>query len=281
VRDDFGDRFEIPGDGYDGQQTYAIARTFPDLDEAARHLDVPRYRLMRILQPALAAPGGEGTPLVIALLLLGVVGLGLLCGAVADLAARHGRSPAVGYLAAIPALAPVLVLTVEPLAYGLALVGLACVDRRRLGVAAACFVAAALTRETSLVVVAGAAVGLVAVRRPLDAVAVASPAFVLTAAWYLVLGEVVDPAWPDMTRVLGLLDVPVSRTLLGLAVIVVCVAGAWWWRDTPHVWPIALVFGAWVLVDKPDIVEWLALPRVSIPGLVLGLAGPRSAAHAA
>lgn len=274
VTADFGDRFEIPSAGYDGQQTYAIARTFPDLDAAAAHLDVPRYRLMRILEPALASPAGKGTTLVLALLLLGALGLGLLCGSVADLAARHGRSPLVGYLAAVPAAAPVLVLTVEPLAYGVAFLGLALVDRGRPGRAAVCFAFAALTRETSLVVAAAAAVGLWVKGRRRAALGVAAPAVALTAAWYVVLGALVDPAWPDMTQILGILDVPGDRAMLGLVVIALSALGAWWWRAVPHVWPIAAVFGLWVLVDKPDIIEWLALPRVSIPGIVLGLAGP-------
>lgn len=283
IRHDFGDRFEIPGAGYDGQQTYAVARTFPHVTRAARYLDTPRYRLLRIVQPMLARPAGRGGTLVLALVVLGALGLGLLCGAVGDLAARHGRHSAVGYLAAIPAIAPVLTLTVEPLAYGIAFFGLALFDRRRVALAAACMVVAALTRETALVVAAGAGAGLVVQQRTLaavrDAALLTVPAAVAVIAWFLALGELVDPRWPDMTRLVGLLDVPPSRVALGVAVIAISLAGAWWWRTTPY-WPIALAFGLWVLVDNPDIVEWLALPRVSIPSIALGLAGPATAAHA-
>lgn len=274
VRRDFGDRFEIPGAGYDGQQTYAVARTFPHVTRAEPHLDTPRYRLLRIVEPMLARPAGRGSTLVLALVVWGAVGLGLLCGAVADLAGRHGRHPALGYLAALPSITPVLTLTVEPLAYGFAFVGLALLDRRRVALAAACMVAAALTRESALVVAVGVAAGVVVERWAIrDAIALVVPAALAVASWFFVLGRLVDPRWPDMTRVLGILDVPPSRAALGVAVIALCLAGAWWWRSTPY-WPIALAFGLWVLVDNPDIVEWLALPRVSIPGLVLGLAGP-------
>ena len=274
IREDFGDRFEIRGEGYDGQQTYAIARDFPDLEAAESALDTPRYRLMRIVEPALAAPAPHGTPLVLALLLWGLVGLGVLCGAVADLAGRHGRSPSVGYLAAVPAIAPALTLTVEPLAFGLAFAGIALADRRRMGAASACMVAAALTRETALVVALGAGFGLLLRGRWRDAALLTLPAAASVGGWYLYLGTVVDPAWPDMTMFLGLRHVPQSRVALAAAVIALSLAGAWWWRRVPLAWPVALAFGMWVLLDKPDIVEWLALPRVSIPGIVLGLAGP-------
>jgi hypothetical protein len=283
IRRDFGDRFEIAGSGYDGQQTYAVARTFPHVPRAEPYLDTPRYRLLRIVEPMVARPAGRGDTLVLALVGWGALGLGLLCGAVADLARRHGRNPAVGYLAAIPAIAPVLTLTVEPLAYGLAFAALCLFDRRRMAPAAVCTVAAVLTRETALVVAVGAAVGLVHQRRTKGAVRDAAilvvPALAALTTWFLVLGELVDPRWPDMTRVLGLLDVPPSRVALGVTVIAVSLLGAYWWRTTPY-WPVALAFALWVLVDNPDIVEWLALPRVSIPGIALGLAGPATAAHA-
>jgi hypothetical protein len=281
IEKDFSQPFEYRGAGFDGQQTYAIARMFPDLEGTQAYLDVPRYRLMRILQPALASPAGRGTPLVLALLGLSIVGLGLLSGSVADLADRHGRSPVVGYLAVIPALAPTIVLTVEPLAYGLAFVGVALADRRRFLPAAALFCLAALTRETAVVVAAAVAAGLLLSGQIRGAFVVGLPPAVVTAAWFLFLGTQVDPAWPHMTEALGLLYVPPSRIALGVAVFAISLAGAWWWRRTPVMWPIGYVFAVWVLIDKPDIVEWLSLPRVSIPGLALGLCGPALGRHRA
>jgi hypothetical protein len=45
MRADFGpDAVDPEATGYDGQQTYAIARHFPDLDAAAAHTDSAWYR---------------------------------------------------------------------------------------------------------------------------------------------------------------------------------------------------------------------------------------------
>jgi hypothetical protein len=50
------------------------------------------------------------------------------------------------------------------------------------------------------------------------------------------------------------------------------VLAAWWWRDVPVAWPVAAVFGAWILAYTPETSDWLALPRAAAPALVLGLA---------
>jgi hypothetical protein len=281
VARDFTEPFEYPGKGFDGQQTYAIAREFPHVRRAEQYLDVPRYRLMRILQPALAAPAGRGNALVLTLLGISIVGLGLLAGSLADLAQRHGRPPVMGYIAALPALAPVLVLTVEPLAYGLAFAGVALADRRRFVPAAVMFCLAALTRETAVVVAGAVATGLWLSGERRGSAIVALPPAIVTFSWFLALGALVDPRWPHMTQLLGMLDVPPSRIALGVAVFAISLAGAWWWRRTPVMWPIGYVFAVWVLIDKPDIVEWLSLPRVSIPGLAPGLCGPALGRHRA
>lgn len=82
VAHDAADADLAPNRGHDGQQFYAIARAPMHLDDAAEHLDRPRYRLQRPLFPVLAwalHPSGGGTGLVWALIAVGVAGV-LLSG---------------------------------------------------------------------------------------------------------------------------------------------------------------------------------------------------------
>jgi hypothetical protein len=282
IRRDFGPGAVPAGrTGYDGQQFYAIARFFPHLTRAARYLDAPRYRLLRIGAPALASVAGRGPALVVALVALNVVGVGLAVGALADIARRHGRPAWIGYLAVPALLEGLTVSTPEPLAAGLALTALCAADRGRHGRAVLLLVAAALVRESGAVVALAAAAGLILSRvRPRWTVLVGYlvPAAVLL-AWSEVLGSIVGGSTLVAQRFapLGLLRASTPSIALGVGALLLAALGAWWWRDVAVAWPVAAVFGAWILVYTAETSDWLALPRAAAPALVLGLAATAGA----
>lgn len=271
ITEDFGPPTN-PRPGYDGQQVYALARTFPDLDAAAPHLDAPRYRSLRILHPALAAPAPAGTPTVLALLAVSAVGVGLCAWGVADLAGRHGWDRRIG-LVAVPALAlGVSIGTDEPLAYGLAFAAVAALDRRAVAVATALGTAAVLSKESALVVLAAAVGGLLLTRRWWALPVVVVPAAVLV-GWWLALGAILGGGAPRRADLLAVADQQQSGVAATALVMACGLAGAWWWRRVPAVWPIGVAFGLWPLAFSIDMLDWLALVRVASPALVVGLSG--------
>ncbi len=192
---------------YDGTRTYQLAKHFPDL-EAAYDDGVADFRMTRVLQASIASIFGTGNPVLLALAALSVVGVGIATWSLSDLALRHGRDPRVG-LAALLALAlPAAITTTEPLAFGLALAGLAMFDRDRLIVATCLFGAAGLGRETALAAAVAAALVLLARRQIVAAAAVA----ILSAAPYVIWAAYVSsriPATHDpTTQFLGFLHIP-------------------------------------------------------------------------
>lgn len=188
-----------PGRGHDGQQFYAIARGPMHLDEAAEHLDRPRYRLQRPLFPVLAwalHPSGGGTGLVVALVAVGIAGVvlaGLSAGALST-ALGGGTWPAF-VVAALPGSYIALRITVaDTLALGFALGALWAVEtgRARLGVLGA--VAAVLTKESTLVLLLAHAVH----RRTRASILAAGAALVTTAGWWVALRVLVDSDVPQV-----------------------------------------------------------------------------------
>lgn len=188
-----------PGRGHDGQQFYAVARGPMHLDEAAQHLDRPRYRLQRPLFPVLAwalHPSGGGTGLVVALLAVGIAGVvltGLAAGALST-TLGGGTWPAF-VIAALPGSYVSLRITVaDTLALGLVLGALWAVEsgRARLGVVAA--VAAVLTKESMLVLLVAHALA----RRTRASVQAAGAALVTTAGWWVALRFLVESDVPQV-----------------------------------------------------------------------------------
>lgn len=273
IAEDFGPE-AVPADqtGYDGQQFYAIARFFPDLDAAAPHLDAPRYRLLRIAVPAVASLGGEGTPVVLIILALNVAGTGLACGALALLCSDRGWSPGLGYLATVPIVFGIVGSTADPISLGLGLAGLALAGRSRHGLAIAVFVLAALTREQVAAMGLGAAAGLAlsGVRRWV-LVGYALPVLVVV-AWYAALGEIVGGVLPDRFDVLAMFSTGAEGLIVGSTGLALSLWGAWAWRSVAVVWPVALGFGLWILVYFSGTFDLAALPRTTAPSLVFGLA---------
>ena len=203
IAKDFGPGHNPGMTGFDGQQTYAIAREFPDLDRAAPALDNPRYRMLRILQPAVASLAPPGTALVVALLSLGILGCGLAAYAVGDFAQRYGHHPRAGWLVGLALISSVAVTAVDALAFGLALFAAALADRSRLQYATIAFVAAALTKESAVVVAGATALALAPRLRWRLAPLAIIPAGALL-AWYVWLGRVVGGELPERTSFLAL-----------------------------------------------------------------------------
>ncbi len=158
------------GTGYDGQFVYFMAQDL-NPQRVAAHLDVPAYRYQRILLPLAAHLLSRGRPSGVLWAVWGVNFAGYLAGLLvwSRWLQTWQASP---WWALLYGLWPGLLLPLrlgmpEPLAYGLALLGLAAAARRRyLGVALA-LAAALLTKEITLpfVLAAGAALWLSGHRR--------------------------------------------------------------------------------------------------------------------
>jgi hypothetical protein len=274
IAKDFGPSDNPGMTGFDGQQTYAIAREFPNLDRAAPALDNPRYRMLRILQPAVASLAPPGTALVVALLALGILGCGLATWSVGDFAYRYGHHPRAGWLVGLALVSSVAVTTVDALAYGLALVAAMLADRSRIATATILFAAAALTRESGVVMAAATAVVLFPRLRWRAAPLVMVPAAALL-GWYVALGHIVSGALPRRAAFGGLLHVSAPTAILSVVVWLLCVAAAVTWRDTPVLCAIAIAFVLWTLVYTRDVLDFgmIGVFRVNAAIVALGVAG--------
>jgi hypothetical protein len=274
VADQFGEDALHEGKvGYDGQQFWAIATTFPDLDGAVPHLDDARYRYQRVLTPALASVGGDGNGAAALLLLLGAVGAGIGGGALADLAVRHRRPAWVGILLFFPLALSVAWGLSDALAFGLGLLGVTLADRSRYGWAAVAFALGALAREPVAIMALATGFGLVVSRtaRPREVAVLAVPLGVVLAwmaflAWQLPTGEN-----DERLQVLGFVDGGIS--VVAVVVLAAGLLAAWTWRDVPAVWPIGLLFVAMTLVYGPDVFRFQVAYRAAAPAFALALAG--------
>jgi hypothetical protein len=275
MKDDFGadaipDRY-----AYDGQRQYLIARFFPDMSAAA-DIRVDEFRMRRVLQPAIASLGGEGSAVVLLLLVLGVLGTGLAAGGLADVAARHGRDARVGFAAPVALAFPTIICTTEPLAFGLAFVGLALTERRRYALAIAAFGLAGLTRETALVMAFAAALAVLLRRevRPALGLALLSPLpFV---AWAVILRTQVTAQPYKAAQLFGFFDLPRLTTVdivIALVTVALLVVGIARWRDVPVLWITSAGFLASCLLYRGDSYPWEAFARLSAAGIAIGLAG--------
>jgi hypothetical protein len=175
-------------EGYDGQFVYYIAR---DPSDAARFLDVPAYRFQRILLPALARvlSLGQESLIVWALLAVNLVSLAAGTALMERLLEQYGVSHwyALAYGLTAGTFGAVRLSLPEPLAYALALGGIALALRERPTLSAACFALAALAKETTLVLAAGYGLYLLYQRRWRDAAVFAMITLVPFAAWQAVL----------------------------------------------------------------------------------------------
>jgi hypothetical protein len=255
--------------GLDGQQFYAIARDPWHPDEAARHLDSPRYRYQRPMFSILAwllHPSGGGRGLVYAMVvvnLVGVFGGGLALGAL-SLRLRGPPWAAIAY----PLLPGTLWSLFDGAADGLAVtlclatIVLFLDGRTRLATCAA--VAAVLTRETTILVPLAL---VLATRRRSDLALVALPAVALAALMVAVRVAVPAGGLPHeglKFPLLGLIDAVRERWLLGDELIGMAATLC------------AVVVGSYVLARKlgPTELRWvigLQMAFLSVcSGAVLG-----------
>ena len=153
----FLDAYAYSDEGYDGQSAYYIARLGW---EAVPYLDVPAYRLQRILLPVLGAAqarlagGTEG--LHYALLVVNLLALGGGTLALEKLLEHFGASRwlALGYGLSVGVFGAARLTTTETLAYGLVVTALLAAVQQRVGLAAALLGLAGLAKETALIFVA-------------------------------------------------------------------------------------------------------------------------------
>ncbi len=175
-------------EGYDGQFTYYIAR---DPLDSPGCLDVPAYRMQRILLPALGRALSLGyTPLIpwtlVAINLAALVtGTALLEDLLRQ--AHASRWYALSYGLFVGVVMAVRLSTTEALAYGLVIAGIWLVERERPNAAALMLALAALAKETTLLFAAGLVLYHVLHRRWRDAARITLIAGVPFALWQVVL----------------------------------------------------------------------------------------------
>ncbi len=182
-------------DGYDGQFTYFIA---VDPISSPAHLDVPAYRLQRILLPVLGHLLALGQTWLIPWMLLLINILSLVTG-VAFLerlleAERISIWYALIYGLFAGVLMPVRTSLNEPLAYGLAIVAIWLERNERPWWSALAFAAAILAKETALIILLGYLLWMIFERRWRDAVRLSMAGCIPFVVWqgtlYLWLGSV-------------------------------------------------------------------------------------------
>lgn len=193
IENELGDVPTVSGRGMDGQIFYMIARdplgtgdTAHILHESGSH---PRYRYRRIVYPSLAGLGGwlSATATVHAMMFWLAVGSGLAAVAIADMGRRMGAS-FVTLLIGIcnpGTVCAAKTLTADPLATGLAMLGLSVWLRDRRLTAVVILAIAALTKETSLLVAWALALYLVSQRQYRRSALVAVLTTIPIAAWSL------------------------------------------------------------------------------------------------
>lgn len=156
--------------GYDGQFTYTIA---VDPVQSPAWLDVPAYRLQRILLPVLARLLALGSAALIPWTIL-AINIAALVGGVYVLERLLDASGANRWWALVVGLFPGLLMPVrlslnEPLAYGLVLAAIWAERRGRLWWGAALLALSALAKETTLPFVLAYVIWLAVERRWRDA----------------------------------------------------------------------------------------------------------------
>ncbi|MEI7593496.1 MAG: hypothetical protein WCK41_09785 [Actinomycetes bacterium] len=171
---------------HDGKFFYVMAREPMHLHSVAAGLDRPRYRLQRILFPWLVwilHPTGGGVGLVWAMFAVGV--LGIFAGSVASGAlSMHLRGPpwpAVAFGLMTGSLVSLRISTPDPLATALVFWALWFLLRKRLGWALLLGVAAALTKETTVLFLIGYAMW----RRDRDSLIAVAVPIVAAGSWWL------------------------------------------------------------------------------------------------
>lgn len=175
-------------EGYDGQFAYYIARSPAGSPDC---LDVPAYRMQRILLPLLGRALSLGQTALIPWAFVAINGAALVIGTalLGDLlrAERASRWFALSYGLFAGVFMAVRLSTPEPLAYGLVIAAIWLEQRGRLWASALMLALAALAKETTLLFVAGYALWFALERRWRDAARAALVPGAVFALWQVVL----------------------------------------------------------------------------------------------
>lgn len=272
--------------GYDGQFVYYLAR---DGWAALPHLDLPAYRLSRVLYPLLAAAlsGRQTALLPWAMLAINYAAVVAGTAVVAHWLAARATSAwwALAYAGCAGLLFAYSRDCTEPLAYALAAGGTAAwLDGRR-GAAWLLLALAPLAREVTALFAAGLGAAALAERRPRDTAMLATT--VLPAlAWQAYLAAQVPAPTLGVARVLELIPLagafPVADLdpgrlaallLLGLPALALLPGALAWVARSPAAplpWLIALHALLVLIAPAESYLHVLGLGRVAI-GLVVAL----------
>lgn len=292
IQREIPDAYTVPGIGFDGAQFYAIARGPFAWERTSHYLDVPSYRLRRILYPLGAgalAPGG-GVPLVWTLALMSLLGIAI-GGWWLD--ALPGAPP---WLPLLMVLNPGVLWSLfaslcDALAAGLVLAAFGAMLTRRVRLAVVFLVLACLTRETSAVAALALAFtpGLSTRARAAVAVIPIVPVVLWSGAvsWSLGTSFFAQPVggsftlpfrgWVHNGSTPGEFVLVIAMTLLVVAALAR-------WRTAPL--PVTLYLAAtlgMLVCSAPVIMsQWIGTSRVmtaAIPLAVWVLAGRRTRAR--
>ncbi len=196
IETDLGSVITVPDRGHDGQTAYLIARDPLAAGPAAAAMDHAGFRYRRILYPGLAGLGGllgAGATLV-GLAAVAALAFGLAAAATADLAIGQRANDRLALAAVInPGLwLSVQLLTVDALAIGLTLTGLALWRREKLTPAAIILALATLAKDQMLLVALSLAAWELTRSRRTRAAIIGGPAVVTLLGWSLVTSLLVD-----------------------------------------------------------------------------------------
>jgi hypothetical protein len=226
--------------GYDGEFMYMMAfdpwlRQLPNVNGYSAVVDTPPYRYGRIGFTLLTrlVTFGHWRAFPAAMVWLLLTALGASAAAVAWIAARSQRSPAMGLLIlVIPGFWSSLHNGLpEPLAAALLLTAFACLFSGRAVVAGVLCALSLLVRETGMFAVLAACAWLALDRRHRDAVVVGLLAFAPIAAWRTYVGLRLSPVWGASAF---FYHPPAGAPFAGIAATWTAIRAGAYWPTEPH-----------------------------------------------
>lgn len=281
--------------GYDGQFYYYMAR---DLRQGWRHVDIPAYRYQRILYPLLARVLALGNERLLPWALVGisltsvVASVAIVEALLVECGVSRWYALSVGLFGGH--LFCVVASLAEPLALCLGLAAMLLYARDRVGWSACCFALAVLTRETTLLLVAGYVLSMLLRRSIRQGLLFGGTVVLAFVAWQLCLsvwlgsfgvGAGGAGATPFHVTPFGalfsVLHVGWATFLLFAVILVPFIALPTVWailstgwdilRGERHPWAFALVLFALVIPFLPasTFLDLSAMPRFASPLVAL------------
>jgi hypothetical protein len=268
-----------PGNGYDGQWFLGLAYDPMLGEQLAASFDMPRYRAGRPLQAVAGwlLAGGRASAIPLGLLAVGPLAVSLGSAATARLVAASGRSPwwGLGFAVVPGVMVGVAFGTAEPLALGLAALGLSLVVDERAGASGVAFAGAALTKESYLVFAVAAAAWLALgggkrrSARFAEATVVLAPGMLLLGLWWGYVAWKI-PAGPGDSQAIGVVGPPLAGWGHALGMVI----SGDYVPDAP-VGPLGavLLVGSLVVIVAATVLGLRRATLLGRTGLLLGLYG--------